>query len=255
MRRPHGPRTVMLGLLAMFVATRSVCADTRIVFADADAWVDTRNTDDPHANHGAESILTIGDVDRSAGAVVLVRFDVLDGIPPGTTIESATFRLFASEVAHPTGHTFVARLIADAWDELTVSAATMPSSNGNGVTIGSSPNPVFEATDFVDGWVNGGIPNHGISIRRVGTGSGGTFGSREGPEALVPVLEVVLGKLIGCSADLDRSGAVDFDDLLELLTEWGECGRCAADVDHTGAVDVDDLLLLLGAWGPCPQAP
>ncbi len=55
-----------------------------------------------------------------------------------------------------------------------------------------------------------------------------------------------------CPADLDGSGAVDFDDLLALLSAWGECAGCPEDLDGSGAVAFDDLLSLLSAFGPCP---
>jgi hypothetical protein len=51
-----------------------------------------------------------------------------------------------------------------------------------------------------------------------------------------------------CVADIDGSGAVDTDDLLELLAAWGPNGG-PADLDNSGSVDVNDLLLLLEDWG------
>lgn len=59
-----------------------------------------------------------------------------------------------------------------------------------------------------------------------------------------------------CPADLDANGAVDFSDLLTLLSGYGACPdppqTCAADIDGSGAVDFSDLLALLAAYGPCP---
>jgi hypothetical protein len=54
-----------------------------------------------------------------------------------------------------------------------------------------------------------------------------------------------------CPEDLDGSGQVGFDDLVELLGSWGECFGCEADLDGSGEVGFDDLVALLGAWGPC----
>jgi len=49
--------------------------------------------------------------------------------------------------------------------------------------------------------------------------------------------------------DIDNNGAVDVNDLLQLLSAWGACPGCPADLDNNGMVDVSDLLTLLGNWG------
>ena len=57
-----------------------------------------------------------------------------------------------------------------------------------------------------------------------------------------------------CAADLDGSGAVDFADLIALLTAWGPCprlGPCQGDLGGDGSVGFSDLLTVLSAWGPC----
>lgn len=54
-----------------------------------------------------------------------------------------------------------------------------------------------------------------------------------------------------CPADLDASGDVGFDDLVELLSAWGPCPGCPADLDASGDVGFDDLVELLSAWGDC----
>ena len=59
-----------------------------------------------------------------------------------------------------------------------------------------------------------------------------------------------------CPADIDASGAVDFGDVLAVVSAWGACppsGACPADVDGAadGVVDLNDLLLVLASWGPC----
>ncbi|MCH2133512.1 MAG: hypothetical protein MK116_07165 [Phycisphaerales bacterium] len=51
-----------------------------------------------------------------------------------------------------------------------------------------------------------------------------------------------------CPSDLDGSGAVDVNDVLEVISAWGASGS-DADLDGNGTVDVDDLLLVLGAFG------
>ena len=53
------------------------------------------------------------------------------------------------------------------------------------------------------------------------------------------------------SSDLDCDGDVDVDDLLTLLSNYGECAdpeNCPGDTDADGDVDVDDLLALLSEY-------
>ena len=56
-----------------------------------------------------------------------------------------------------------------------------------------------------------------------------------------------------CPADIVGNGAVDYYDLISLLSAWGSCPGCAADLDEDGLVQFNDLLILLTAWGPCPE--
>ena len=55
---------------------------------------------------------------------------------------------------------------------------------------------------------------------------------------------------VGCSADLDCSGAIDFGDILAILAAWGNAGG-PKDLDESGVVDFGDLLRVLASWGPC----
>ena len=51
----------------------------------------------------------------------------------------------------------------------------------------------------------------------------------------------------GCRADVDGSGAVDFADVVEVLTNWGPCPGCPEDVDGSEIVDLGDILAILAA--------
>ena len=51
--------------------------------------------------------------------------------------------------------------------------------------------------------------------------------------------------------NLDGSGAVDFPDLIQLLSAFGPCDGCAEDLDASGGVAFDDLIALLSGWGDC----
>jgi hypothetical protein len=54
-----------------------------------------------------------------------------------------------------------------------------------------------------------------------------------------------------CEADIDGNGAVDVNDLLMVIGDWGCAGTCAADITGDGAVNVQDLLQLIASWGNC----
>jgi hypothetical protein len=66
-----------------------------------------------------------------------------------------------------------------------------------------------------------------------------------------PVLAYA-GTTVECPEDLDGSGAIDFGDILEILSRWGPCNECPQDLDGSGAVDFGDILVILSNWGPCP---
>ena len=57
----------------------------------------------------------------------------------------------------------------------------------------------------------------------------------------------------GCVTDMDGDGEVGFNEVLDVLANWGICGRrgCSADVDGSGEVDFNDLLMVLADWGGC----
>ncbi|MHC5004494.1 MAG: hypothetical protein ACYTJ0_15380, partial [Planctomycetota bacterium] len=56
-----------------------------------------------------------------------------------------------------------------------------------------------------------------------------------------------------CPGDTDGNGAVDVDDLVGVILDWGTDGATnGTDIDGSGLVDVDDLVAVILAWGPCP---
>jgi hypothetical protein len=50
--------------------------------------------------------------------------------------------------------------------------------------------------------------------------------------------------------DVNGDGAVDADDLVEVILAWGPCPPppCPADLDDNGVVDADDLVLVILNW-------
>jgi subtilisin family serine protease len=47
--------------------------------------------------------------------------------------------------------------------------------------------------------------------------------------------------------DLNNDGAVDVDDLLKIINDWG-LTHTSADLNGSGVVDVDDLLIVINQW-------
>ena len=54
-----------------------------------------------------------------------------------------------------------------------------------------------------------------------------------------------------CDGDANQDGAVNVNDLLLAVSEWGQSGT-AADVNNDGTVNVADVLIMIDAWGACP---
>jgi len=55
-----------------------------------------------------------------------------------------------------------------------------------------------------------------------------------------------------CPADLNNDGYRNFDDVLELVANWGPCTGCSEDLNNDGYVNYDDVLVIVANWGPCP---
>ncbi|MDG2200079.1 MAG: hypothetical protein P8K80_02740 [Phycisphaerales bacterium] len=54
-----------------------------------------------------------------------------------------------------------------------------------------------------------------------------------------------------CEGDYDGNNAVDVNDLLGVIGEWGCIGACSADFNSDGQVTVEDLLIVIANWGSC----
>ena len=53
---------------------------------------------------------------------------------------------------------------------------------------------------------------------------------------------------VACEGDVDGSGSVGVEDMLQLIGDWGT-DNAESDINGDGLVDVTDLLLLVGNWG------
>jgi len=54
-----------------------------------------------------------------------------------------------------------------------------------------------------------------------------------------------------CIGDCDNSGAVDFNDLVSMLFQFGTTDDGACNADGTGRIDFNDLIAALFLFGPC----
>ncbi|MCP3902685.1 MAG: DUF11 domain-containing protein [Planctomycetes bacterium] len=73
----------------------------------------------------------------------------------------------------------------------------------------------------------------------------------------VTVLLTLPPELPPCPADLSGNGAVDFADILAIISEWGVCETpttCPWDLSGNDLVDFADILQVIANWGPCPTS-
>ena len=62
----------------------------------------------------------------------------------------------------------------------------------------------------------------------------------------------VVGNVIresGCPADLHVDGIIDVQDLMEIISNWGEQGD--SDINQDGTTDVLDIMVVIDQWGDC----
>lgn len=141
----------------------------------------------------------------------------------------------------------------------TASASTVVGNNAETMYSWSSPQMAAD----VQGWLNSPATNFGWLLKgnEVSTGTARKFYSKEffDPPGR-PHLTIVYTPPPPCPADIDHSGSVNVNDLLNVITHWGPCPApcpppCSADISPSGGncqVNVNDLLLVITSWGPCP---
>lgn len=58
-----------------------------------------------------------------------------------------------------------------------------------------------------------------------------------------------------CPGDVNQDDQVSFEDLIQILANWGVCDNCEADVDGDDIVGFSDVLAVLTGWGACEKTP
>jgi hypothetical protein len=222
----------------------------------------------------------------------VLSFDVAGSVPAGSTITGATLTL---TLLHSSPNGFqthaIHRLLED-WGEGTSShsggqgapatpgdatwlhtyfddelwsapggryaAAPSASAPVGTVTGPVSWGPTAETIADVQGWLDDPGASAGWILLGDETmpGTVKKFASREWPmRDMRPTLTVEF-ETGACPGDVDGSGAVSFDDLLDVLSAWGTYEPCPpvapADIDGDCEVGFEDLLVVLSTWGPCP---
>ena len=97
-------------------------------------------------------------------------------------------------------------------------------------------------------WSTSGVSADGTVI--VGTAI------EPGTNHLVPYRATIPALAALCPADLDNSHTVDVNDLLGVISHWGNCPmpcppKCTGDIVTDCSVNVNDLLAVITTWGAC----
>lgn len=176
------------------------------------------------------------------------------GSPAGDGDATWLHTFFSSSLWTHAGGDFVASSSAN---------KTVP--NSGSVTIASTPALIAD----VQAWVNDPAANFGWMIRgnEITLMTAKKFASREYRDPLGrPKLTIAFTPPPPpppCPADIAPAGgdgAVDVDDLFEVINGWGPCadaGNCPSDISPAttagdGTVDIDDLFAVINSWGDCP---
>ena len=135
-----------------------------------DSWLDENN---PTTNHGTAALLGIGY--RSATSKIsrgIFQFD-LTGIPQGSTINSATFSIYATgtDEGESGNRTYEVHYVTQSWDESTVTWSNQPTFDA---TVEDSVVVTANTTGFktfssmatvVQEWLDGDQTNYGIVVK------------------------------------------------------------------------------------------
>jgi hypothetical protein len=282
MMRPTHP-TLLLAATLCAALPAAARADSIVLTAVADATL-IESVDATQYALGAAYNIYCGRVGTNGGGTLrraLVRFD-LSAIPAGSTVTSASLKVYMSQTNTGTQSTALHRVL-QSWGEGASFAfggagtnpepgdATwtnrfypgQPWSTPGGVfvetatqtkSIGAAGAYVFASNAAmvadVQSWIASPASNFGWIMRGNETtlGTAKRFESREsGDPARRPLLTVVYTPPPPVG-DLNGDGKVNGADLGLLLGAWGSAG--ASDLDASGVTDGADLAILLGNWRP-----
>ena len=217
------------------------------------------------------------------------------GVPPGATINSASLVL-RLERAHGGAQTHTLHRLLANWGEgtsaggggaggpTTVNDATwvhrfystqLWATPGGDFIATASASQVVNSS-FIDhtwtspqlaadvqAWVDSPSSNFGWLMRGNETSTIGTAKKFYSRETITPevrprlIINFTPGGGPPCPADVNNTGAVDADDLVMVVLQWGACASCPAtpcpaDTDGNCTVDADDLTAVVLNWGACP---
>jgi len=179
---------------------------------------------------------TVGFNDVDGGATTLLS-PLLDGLAePGVVIVSYDRWYSNDQGTAANADTFFVQISSDngaTWFDL-------EAYNGN---TNSWVRRSFQADQFV-------TPTSEMRIRFVAS----DFGSGSIVEAGVDNIDLTFfncESVNTCAGDCNGSGAIDFDDLVAMLFQFGTADPLC-DADASGAVDFNDLVATLFLFGPCP---
>lgn len=164
---------------------------TVTLIASADASVES---DTPNLNQGAAAYLFLTNwPEISPAGCVLVRFHLASAVPPNAAIDSARLELRCVLMRYldpndPFPVSVAARFVTNAWNEMTVTWNTRPSTSGwearTEVHWGILAWQGWNATGFTRAWQGNPASNHGLEVCGIPDTAryGLTYASREGDE-------------------------------------------------------------------------
>ena len=131
--------------------------------------------------------------------------------------------------------------------------STLASNRGGNPALSSEGDTVVRLWDVASGTLKNTLEGHTSVVQSIDFSPDGTTlasGSWDGtvllwelPSTMVPVIQLQL------TADVNKDGVVNIQDLVLVASRFGETGENEADVNGDGVVNIQDLVLVAGAFG------
>jgi hypothetical protein len=214
--------------LALALAALRVSAQQATLVGDAHVSISR-----PTVNAGGLSNLNVGN-----GYTALVQFD-LGVLPAGTTaaqITRATLKVYCNRADTP--GTVAVQTVGSAWNEASVTYATMPSL-GPAVEMGQATLGefvTFDVTSTVQAWVSAPATNHGLALNS--SLAVVQFDSKENSQTShLPQLEIALASVTsggGVAGAIGATGSTGVQGVAGLVGATGLAGSMGAK-GSTGA--------------------